>query len=230
MPLLHAEHLSKTYHDGRKRLPVLRDASLAVYPGVSIALLGQSGSGKSTLLNILGGLERPDSGTLDIAGQTVAQLEEPELTRFRRKTIGYIYQLFNLIPTLSVAENIDLPLELLGLQHAERQRRIEHWLNAVGLSARASDYVDRLSGGEQQRIAIARALAPQPRLILADEPTGNLDAQTGRQVLELLFELTRESERSLILVTHSQVVAQNADRVLTLHEGRIVQGDSSQAW
>jgi putative ABC transport system ATP-binding protein len=217
--------LTKSYHDGKRAHPVLVGANLHVTRGECVALLGRSGSGKSTLLNLLAGIDRPDSGDVIVQGQRLANLGEPGLTLLRRRHIGFIYQFFNLIATLSVAENVALPLELNGmldgLSRPQRRRRIAALVDQVGLAGREDAFPEHLSGGEQQRVAIARALAHAPALVLADEPTGNLDAHAECQVLDLLADLFRSQGRTLVLVTHSPVVAHLAHRVLTLDEGHL---------
>lgn len=228
--LVQASHLSRHYSDGYHQNTVLRDVSLEIAVGECVALLGESGSGKSTLLNLLGGIDFPDGGELMVAGRRVDTMREPELTVFRREHIGFVYQFFNLIPTLTVQENIDLPLELLGVEIAQRKQQIEEWLGRVGLAERGHSFPDQLSGGEQQRVAIARALVTEPKLVLADEPTGNLDANTGRLVLDMLTSLARDEGRSLLLVTHSREVAARADRVLEIRDGCVVAGDATPAW
>lgn len=228
--MLTANHLQYAYAEAGHMQVVLQDINLQVTQGERVALVGSSGSGKSTLLNLLGGIDKPSAGDIHLAGQTFSQLTEPALTLFRRQHIGFIYQQFNLIPTLTVAENILLPLELLGLDPATQQQRLNDWLNAIQLPKRAQAFPDQLSGGEQQRVAIARALIHQPALVLADEPTGNLDAKTGALVLDLLFELSRAQQQSLLVVTHSQVVAERADRVLLLQNGCLQPVTQSLAW
>lgn len=228
--MLTANHLQYAYAEAGHMQVVLQDINLQVTQGERVALVGSSGSGKSTLLNLLGGIDKPSAGDIHLAGQTFSQLTEPALTLFRRQHIGFIYQQFNLIPTLTVAENILLPLELLGLDPDTQQQRLNDWLNAIQLSKRAKAFPDQLSGGEQQRVAIARALIHQPALVLADEPTGNLDAKTGALVLDLLFELSRAQQQSLLVVTHSQVVAERADRVLLLQNGCLQPVTQSLAW
>ncbi|MGB0846396.1 MAG: ABC transporter ATP-binding protein [Thiolinea sp.] len=230
IPLLSAEHLHYSYPEAGLQHTVLQDISFAVSKGERVALVGSSGSGKSTLLNLLGGIDAPVRGEVSIAQTELTQLQEPELTVFRRQNIGFIYQQFNLIPTLTVAENILLPLELLGVTQEKQQERLQYWLSAVQLSGRNNAFPDQLSGGEQQRVAIARALIHQPALVLADEPTGNLDANTGALVLDLLFELTRESEQTLLVVTHSRAVAERADRVLLLREGVLQNAGQDLVW
>ena len=228
--MLTANHLQYAYAEAGHMQVVLQDINLQVTQGERVALVGSSGSGKSTLLNLLGGLDKPSAGDIHLAGQTFSQLTEPALTLFRRQHIGFIYQQFNLIPTLTVAENILLPLELLGLDPDTQQQRLNDWLSAIQLPKRAQAFPDQLSGGEQQRVAIARALIHQPALVLADEPTGNLDAKTGALVLDLLFELSRAQQQSLLVVTHSQVVAERADRVLLLQNGCLQPVTQSLAW
>ena len=228
--MLTANHLQYAYAEAGHMQVVLQDINLQVTQGERVALVGSSGSGKSTLLNLLGGIDKPSAGDIHLAGQTFSQLTEPALTLFRRQHIGFIYQQFNLIPTLTVAENILLPLELLGLDPDTQQQRLNDWLSAIQLPKRAQAFPDQLSGGEQQRVAIARALIHQPALVLADEPTGNLDAKTGALVLDLLFELSRAQQQSLLVVTHSQVVAERADRVLLLQNGCLQSVTQSLAW
>lgn len=228
--LLSTKSLYYTYPEAGQHHTVLRDISFRLERGERVALVGSSGSGKSTLLNLLGGIDAPERGEVEIAHRKLTQLREPELTLFRRQHIGFIYQQFNLIPTLTVAENILLPLELLGVERDKRQARLQRWLKAVQLSGRDNAFPDQLSGGEQQRVAIARALIHQPALVLADEPTGNLDANTGALVLDLLFELTRETEQTLLVVTHSRAVAERADRVLLLRGGVLVETGSELVW
>ena len=218
------ENLSKSYQEGPHTRMVLCDASAALARGESVAILGRSGSGKSTLLNLISGIDRADSGAIWLDGQNLTALAERERTLFRRRNIGFVFQFLNLIPTLTVCENVVLPLELKGASPEEVQRRTEAVLGGVGLLDRRDTFPDRLSGGEQQRVAIARALVHDPLLVLADEPTGNLDTDTGRQVMELLDRLTRQAGKNLILVTHSAKAAAYADRVLHLREGRLIDG------
>jgi putative ABC transport system ATP-binding protein len=215
------ERLSKSYEEGSQRRVVLHSADASFRKGELVAILGKSGTGKSTLLNVLAGIDRADGGQIWLDGVELTAMKERERTIFRRRNIGFIFQFFNLISTLTVLENITLPLELNDTPLAEARKRAEPLLEAVGLSDRAATYPDRLSGGEQQRVAIARALIHDPLLVLADEPTGNLDEATGKQVLALLDRLTRQAGKNLIMVTHSAEAALVADRVLTLHEGHL---------
>lgn len=217
------EKVSKSYEEGDRRRVVLREADLEVKRGETVAILGKSGSGKTTLLNLISGIDRVDNGDITLEGARLTGMDERAWTLFRRQHIGFIFQFFNLIPTLSVWENVTMPLELNGMTAAEDLRRAEDLLAEVGLADRKEAYPDRLSGGEQQRVAIARALVHGPELVLADEPTGNLDEETGRQVLALLERLTRQAGQSMLLVTHSAEAAAIADRVFTLREGHLVE-------
>ncbi|MGH7506943.1 MAG: ABC transporter ATP-binding protein [Longimicrobiales bacterium] len=214
------DRLTKVYREGDSEHVVLAGASARVAEGEFVALLGPSGSGKSTLLHLIGGLDSPTSGEVTIGGVTLTSLDERARTLFRRHHIGFVFQFLNLIPTLTVEENVLFPLELShGRASPARARSL---LERVELAHRADSFPDRLSGGEQQRIALARALVHEPMLVLADEPTGNLDAATGERVLALMESLTRESGRTLIVVTHSERIVERADRVLELRDGVLV--------
>ncbi len=217
-PSLHIRDLRHAWREGGRVREVLRGAALDARAGECIALVGRSGSGKSTLLNLIGGIDPPDGGSVIINDQDLTRMDERARTLFRRRHIGFVYQFFNLLPTLTVLENLLLPLEL-NRRDPDRARTL---LDAVGLADRAGDFPDRLSGGEQQRVAIARALVHEPALVLADEPTGNLDEETGRRILALLMRLARENGGILLIVTHAREVAASADRVLTLVDGRLV--------
>jgi putative ABC transport system ATP-binding protein len=214
--------VSKEYREGTQARPVLRDASASFAEGELVAIQGRSGSGKSTLLNLVAGIDRPSGGEIWVDGISLSRLSARDRTLFRRDHIGLVFQFFNLIGTLSVLENVQLPLELQGASASEARRRARARLEDVGLLDRAADPPDRLSGGEQQRVAIARAVVGEPRLLLADEPTGNLDDATGNAVLELLDRVSRGAGRTLLLVTHSSQAAAAADRVLTIEDGRLV--------
>jgi putative ABC transport system ATP-binding protein len=213
------DEVRKAYREGDALHLVLDGVEARVGAGEFVALVGPSGSGKSTLLNLIAGIDRPDSGEVVVAGAALGRMSERERTLFRRRSIGFVFQFFNLIPTLTVEENLLLPLELNGLPADAAVAR--GWLARVGLADRAGSFPDRLSGGEQQRVAIARALIHEPPLVLADEPTGNLDADTGERVLELLASLTREGGRTLVVVTHSERIVERADRTLVLDRGRL---------
>ena len=223
-PLLVVENLLHSYREGGDSRPILNGIDLQVAEHECIALLGRSGSGKSTLLNMLAGIDTPQEGRIQVMGQDINALTERDRTLLRRRHIGFVYQFFNLIPTLTVAENVGLPLELNGLKELEISRMVGLILSDVGLGDRWNAFPDQLSGGEQQRIAIARALIHNPTIVLADEPTGNLDAETGDQILGILIGLSRQLKRTLIIVTHSLEVAERADRILTLSDGVLSEG------
>jgi putative ABC transport system ATP-binding protein len=222
--ILSLRALSKTYEEGGRARRVLDDIDLDIATGEFFVMLGRSGSGKSTLLNLVSGIDKPDAaGTkIIVDGTDITTLSETQLTVFRRDHIGIVFQFFNLIPTLTTLENVTLPLELRGNPRAESERVGRAMLERVGLGNRGDTFPDKLSGGEQQRVAIARALAHEPALVLADEPTGNLDEETGRSVLTLLLELTRDMGKSLIMATHSEEVTSLADRVCRLYDGKPV--------
>ena len=215
------ENISRSYKEGPHTRVVLRDVNVAFSKGESVAILGRSGTGKSTLLNLISGVDRADAGAIWLDGRDLTALDERQRTLFRRQNIGFVFQFFNLIPTLTVWENVALPLELNGATTAQTHSQTDSVLDAVDLLDRRSTFPDRLSGGEQQRVAIARALVHDPLLVLADEPTGNLDEETGRQVMALLDRLTRQVDKNLILVTHSAEAAGHADRILYLRDGRL---------
>ncbi|MBM7844424.1 ABC transporter ATP-binding protein [Herpetosiphon giganteus] len=221
--LINLDHVTKSFQEAGQERLVLRDINAQIQQGEVIALLGRSGSGKSTLLNILSGIDAPSSGNITINAIDLGKLNEHQRTLFRRQHIGFVFQFFNLIPTLSVEENVLLPLELAGRLTAAQRERAYELLRRVHLFDRRHVYPDKLSGGEQQRIAIARALAHDPLLILADEPTGNLDATTGEEVLNLLDEMSRQAGKTLLMVTHSLEVARRADRVLSKVDGQLVE-------
>jgi putative ABC transport system ATP-binding protein len=215
--------LSKSYFEGDVRRVVLQNAHAEFRPGEVNVILGKSGSGKSTLLNLVSGIDAPDGGQIWVNGQELTALSERQRTLFRRARIGFIFQFFNLIPTLTVGENVSLPLELNRVPKKEARKKAQDQLGSVGLLDRWDTFPEKLSGGEQQRVALARALVHDPLLILADEPTGNLDEETGSQVLSLLARLAREQGRTLLMVTHSAEAAAHADRVLRLSHGGLVE-------
>ena len=218
--------LTRLFREGEHVHNVLDGVDLDIRRGETVALRGRSGSGKSTLLNLIGGIDAPDAGSVTVAGIDLTRLAERERTLFRRKHIGFVYQSFNLVPTLNVADNIRLVLELNKVPAAQASARIAELLASVGLGNRAESYPDVLSGGEQQRVAIARALAHEPAVLLADEPTGNLDDASAEGVLGLLDKLVRDSSHTMLIATHSQHVASLCDRVLELHNGRLVETTS----
>ncbi|MCB1919102.1 MAG: ABC transporter ATP-binding protein [Candidatus Competibacteraceae bacterium] len=213
--------LTRSYAEGEQQRVIFANLDLDIERGGFIVLLGQSGSGKSTLLNLLGGIDLPDAGRIEINGQVLTDLHECDRTRFRRRHIGFVFQFFNLIPTLTAEENLLLPLELNGLATAEQRDRALELLDNIGLGDRRHSFPERLSGGEQQRLAIARALVHGPLLLLADEPTGNLDMETGERILELLLKLHQQAGTTIVMVTHSHEVAARADRMLVLESGHI---------
>jgi putative ABC transport system ATP-binding protein len=219
--VLGIRQLSRSFREGARVHRVLEGLDAQVRSGERLAIMGRSGSGKSTLLNLISGIDRADGGAVHIDGTEVTALGEPARTLFRRAHIGFVYQFFNLIPTLDVLENVRLMLELNGVRGAPARARGLAALAGVGLEGRAHSAVDQLSGGERQRVAIARALVHEPALLLADEPTGNLDEQTAGEVLPMLLSLTRARGATLLMVTHDEALAATADRVLELREGRL---------
>ena len=221
-PVVELRGLRKYYIEGGRERVVLDSVDYTFNRGEFVVLLGHSGSGKSTLLNLISGIDRPDGGDVSVLGTTITRLNERERTLFRRDHIGFIFQFFNLIPTLSVLENVTLPQELAGRDRKTVEAAAMGLLERVGLADRRDTFPAKLSGGEQQRVAIARALAHDPLLVLADEPTGNLDDVNGERVLALLLELTRDAGRTLLMATHNPDVAPLADRGLQLNEGRCV--------
>jgi putative ABC transport system ATP-binding protein len=227
--VLEIRQLSRSFREGGRVHRVLESLDAQVRPGERVAIMGRSGSGKSTLLNLISGVDRADSGAVYIDGLEITALAEPARTLLRRQHIGFVYQFFNLIPTLDVAENVRLVLELNGVHGQAARTRSLAALASVGLGERAHSAVDTLSGGEQQRVAIARALVHAPSLLLADEPTGNLDDETAREVLPVLLSLTRTRGTTLVMVTHDETLAASADRVLELREGRLHQRRGSPA-
>jgi putative ABC transport system ATP-binding protein len=219
--MLSVKGLCRSFREGGREHRVLDHAEAQLANGEVVAVIGRSGSGKSTLLNLISGIDRPDSGSVEIDDVEITSLAEPRLTLFRRKHIGFVYQFFNLVPTLDVEENVRLVLELNAVRGAQARERSASILREVGLGDRARSAVDQLSGGEQQRVAIARALVHEPQLLLADEPTGNLDEETARQVLPVLLSLARQRGATLLIVTHDAALARTADRVLELRDGRL---------
>ncbi|MDE1935680.1 ABC transporter ATP-binding protein [Bradyrhizobium sp.] len=212
-------HVNLSLGSGAARVHILKDISLRVGSGEALGLIGPSGSGKSTLLMVMAGLERPDSGEVVVGGTTFNGLSEDALARFRGRQVGIVFQSFHLIPTMTALENVAVPLELAG--NAEASARAAHELASVGLGDRLHHYPAQLSGGEQQRVALARALAPDPAILVADEPTGNLDETTGKQIVDLLFTKHAERGMTLVLVTHDASLAHRCDRVVRLRSGRI---------
>jgi len=215
------EDVTKTYLLGEEQIVAVDNLRLRVQSGEFVAVMGKSGCGKTTLLSLIGGLDRPDSGRILVNGQDITRLGDGELTRYRRDQVGIVFQFFNLIPILTVSENVALPCLLQAQREPEIRTRVEHLLTEVGLWNRSNHYPHEISGGEMQRVAIARALINRPRLILADEPTGNLDSRTGREILHLLGELRERHQTTVILATHSLEAASGADRRLIMRDGTI---------
>ncbi|RDH86608.1 MAG: ABC transporter [endosymbiont of Escarpia spicata] len=220
-PIVRAEDLSKQVSSPDGPLDILQGVNLDLQHSETLAVVGASGSGKSTLLGLLAGLDLPSRGRVELNGQNLNSLDEDGRARLRRELLGFVFQSFHLLPSLTALENVMVPLELVG--HSDARILAEEWLQRVGLQPRRLHRPNQLSGGEQQRVAIARAFATSPQLLLADEPTGNLDQQTGRKVIDLLFELNREHRTTLILVTHDVALADQCSRRLELAEGRLLQ-------
>lgn len=219
-PVFRARGVTKVYDMGEVKVPALRGVDLDLYPGELVVLLGPSGSGKSTLLNILGGLDTVSGGTVEYRGKDLARATERELTEYRRRHVGFVFQFYNLIPTLSASENVVLGLEV-GSRDKGNEGRARHYLEAVGLSDREGFLPQQLSAGQQQRVAIARALAKNPRLVLADEPTGNLDEERAAKVMSTMKSLQEEAGVTFVIVSHNPELRAHADRVLRLHAGKL---------
>jgi putative ABC transport system ATP-binding protein len=228
--LINAEHVSRDYRLGETVIRAVNDLSLEIGSGEFLALLGSSGSGKSTLLNLMAGLDRPTSGAIHVRGQNLAAFDSQGLARYRRETVGMVFQSFNLLPRMTLEENVELPLRLAEVDRAERSRRVAHALERVRLGARRQHRPSELSGGEQQRGALARALVNQPAILFADEPTGNLDSATGEQILLLLQEIQATLGMTIIMVTHERPLAERfANRIALLSDGRLVEQFAMQA-
>jgi len=220
--LVRIHGLNKAYREGDRERRIFKDAELVFGRSEFVAVVGRSGSGKSTLLNLLAGIDVPDSGRICVHGKPLDTMSEAQRTRFRRRHVGFVFQFFNLITTLTVDENLRLPLQLNGVDHTSSDSRIDELLQRIDLADRAGSYPDTLSGGEQQRVAVARAVIHRPALVIADEPTGNLDAETARNVLTLMSSLTSENRTALLVATHSEEAIARADRVYTIEHGRLV--------
>jgi len=221
-PLIRIRGLSKGYRRGDQVIPVLLDLDMDVAAGEFVALMGPSGSGKSTLLNLIAGIDKPSSGTIEIGGVDIAELSEGELADWRAANVGFVFQFYNLLPVLSAQDNVELPLLLTGLSSRQRAERARLVLGLVGLADRADHYPNELSGGQQQRVAIARALVSDPLLIVADEPTGDLDRVTGEEILGLLEQLVVEMGKTIVMVTHDPKAAARARRLVHLEKGLLV--------
>jgi len=223
MPLVQLKNVEKVFHRGSEDIRVLRNLDLEIAEGEFLALMGPSGSGKSTLLNLLAGLDRPTTGTLEVSGQRIDSLSRRELAHWRARHVGFVFQFYNLLPVLSAERNVELPLLLTRLSKAERRKRAQIALKVVGLADRASHYPRQLSGGQEQRVGIARAIVTDPDLLLCDEPTGDLDRKSGDEILDLLQTLNREHGKTIVMVTHDPRAADRARRTLHLEKGVLVE-------
>ena len=220
--VIQVENLVKTYRLGKVSIPALRGISFDVAKGEFLVVVGPSGSGKTTLLNLIGAIDKPTSGRISIDGRDVTSLGEGELTKLRRHKIGFIFQFYNLIPALTALENVELPMLTAGVSRKDASKRASQLLETVGLAERVEHLPDELSGGEQQRVAIARALANKPSLILADEPTGDLDTKTGTEVVQILYDTSKKENATVLVVTHDPMITEKADRILQLRDGNII--------
>src|SRR5512138_3686811 len=222
MSIITTQNLTKTFGSGATSVTALDRVNLSINTGEFVAIMGPSGCGKSTLLHLIGGLDRPTSGKVLIEGTPIEEMKDDQLTELRRRKIGFVFQFFNLIPVLNALENAALPVTLDGVKPADAQKQAAEWLKRFGLSDRLSNRPDQLSGGQQQRVAIARALAAEPSLILADEPTGNLDTRSGDEIASLLRDVAKKYGRTVIMVTHDPRIAAYADRIIFLKDGKVV--------
>ncbi len=223
MSLIQAENLTKVYGAGETAITALDHANLSVNAGECVAVMGPSGCGKSTLLHLLGGLDRPTEGSVSIEGKPLAKMSDNAITQLRRRKIGFVFQFFNLIPILSAVENAALPLLLDGASPAKAKHKAKEWLTKVGLGQRLNSRPDQLSAGQQQRVAIARALITEPVLVLADEPTGNLDTKSGNEIAALLKQVAKEWGRTVLMVTHDPRIAAYAERIVLMQDGKIIE-------
>jgi putative ABC transport system ATP-binding protein len=226
-PILRVHGVHKYFTRGSEKIDVLQNLSLDVLPGEFVGLMGPSGSGKTTLLNLIAGLDRPSEGEVRIGGQLISRMSEAELARWRTRHVGFIFQFYHLLPVLTAYENVELPLLLLPLSGAERKQQVLTALDLVGLSDRLSHRPGQLSGGQQQRVGIARAIVTDPTLIVADEPTGDLDAKSAEDILDLICEIQRELHKTILMVTHDPRAARRAGRVLHLEKGQLVEGGAA---
>jgi len=222
MSIISTQNLTKIFGSGATAVTALDRVNLSVNTGEFVAIMGPSGCGKSTLLHLVGGLDRPSDGKVIVEGTSIAEMDDDRLTELRRRKIGFVFQFFNLIPVLNAVENAALPVTLDGVKPAEAQKNAAEWLARFGLSDRLSSRPDQLSGGQQQRVAIARALAAEPALVLADEPTGNLDTRSGDEIASLLRDVAKKYGRTVIMVTHDPRIAAYADRIIFLKDGKVV--------
>jgi putative ABC transport system ATP-binding protein len=228
-PAYELRGVSKSYELGGNHVHAVREVDLTIAAGESAAIVGPSGSGKTTLLQLLGALDRPSAGEILFEGRDIAKMGDGELGRLRLRTFGFVFQQFNLIPTLTAAQNVEIALAPAGIGAEERRRTVLGLLESVGLAARADHTPGKLSGGEQQRVAIARALANEPHVLLADEPTGNLDSTTGSEIIDLLLSLSGEGRRTVVVVTHDLDIASRAGRVVRMHDGRLQPASGASA-
>lgn len=228
MPYIEVKHVRKVYQKKKLEVPVLDDLDLAVERGEFIALMGPSGSGKTTLLNLLGALDSPSSGTIQVGDDQLHRMSDRERTSWRSRHCGYIFQLYHLMPVLTAAQNVGLPLRLFKMNSAERRERVSFALKVVGLEDRADHKPSQLSGGQEQRVAIARALVTDPDLLLADEPTGDLDADSAHEILQLLERLNKEFDKTIIMVTHDQKAAGHASRIVRLEKGKLMSQEAAE--
>ncbi|MBD3192032.1 MAG: ATP-binding cassette domain-containing protein [Candidatus Heimdallarchaeota archaeon] len=228
-PYIIAEGLTKDYHLGTTIVHALRGVDLNVYEGELLFLMGPSGSGKTTLVNILGGIDYPTTGKVIINGQEITNLSPSKLTKFRKETLAYVFQFYSLIPTLTAKENVQLMMELVGIRGKPLKQKSEEILNAVGLEERMNNFPSQLSGGERQRVAIARALAKDPQVVIFDEPTGQLDQETGIKIVELIRDICKQRQKTVVLVTHDQSIIKFADRLLHLRSGKIIKEKNNQS-
>lgn len=219
--LVRTAEVDKSFRRGAETIHVLSRLDLEIPSGEFLALMGPSGSGKTTLLNLIGGLDRPDSGTVEVCGERIDQLSNRRLASWRARNVGFVFQFYNLLPVLTAARNVELPLLLAPLSKAERNRQVETAMSIVGLSHRTKHYPGQLSGGEQQRVGVARAIATDPTLLLCDEPTGDLDRKAGDEILDLLDALSKEYGKTIVMVSHDPHAAARADRILYLDEGNL---------
>ena len=222
MSLVQTQNLTKIYGSGSTAVTALDHVNINIHDGEFVAIMGPSGCGKSTLLHLLGGLDTPSDGKVVIDGMSIAEMPDDQLTELRRRRIGFVFQFFNLIPVLNAAENAALPITLDGVKPADAAAKAREWLGRFGLADRSANRPDQLSGGEQQRVAIARALVAEPSLILADEPTGNLDTRSGDEIASLLRNVSKEYNRTIVMVTHDPRIAAYADRIIFLKDGKVV--------
>jgi putative ABC transport system ATP-binding protein len=222
VPIVEVSGLTKIYGSGETAVTALDHVSLSVEPGEFVAVMGPSGCGKSTLLNLVGGLDRPTSGLVSIDGTDIATMSDSEVTKLRRRSLGFVFQFFNLIPVLTVTENAALPLTLDGTKQSDAQAKAAEWLRKVGLGDKLASRPDQLSGGQQQRVAVARALVTEPALVLADEPTGNLDSKSADEIADLLKQAAEQWDRAVVMVTHDAHIAGHARRIIFMRDGQIV--------